>query len=271
MRRVASIAALSLFALTACSSASSESDDGAVGDESAIVGGKRDTRWSASGYLVHGPSMERLDMSRVACGATLIAPKVIVTAAHCVLADANGTWAFGTGDVGSGKVVKVVERKVHPDFHAEAQGSLDIDHALRKFDVAYLILEKAVEGVTPAALPTAKPPAGCNLQALGYRREGARPVRVSTPACLLFRVQLGSDPIFEMHPEGLSALCVADGDEGSAVVERGSERQVLVGVFVGSVTQGFTDCRRGTQFLNGYESAFGYRAFFQEGIARGGR
>jgi hypothetical protein len=41
---------------------------------------------------------------------------------------------------------------------------------------------------------------------------------------------------------------------------------VLVGFYVGSVTQGITDCRRGVQFLNGYESAYGYRDFFAEAI-----
>lgn len=44
---------------------------------------------------------------------------------------------------------------------------------------------------------------------------------------------------------------------------------VLHGVYVGSVTQGFTDCRKGAQFLNGYEAMLGFRDFVEEGIAEG--
>jgi trypsin len=247
--------------------ASSESSEEAT-DEGALVGGSRDLRWSASGYLAKGPSMGELDTSKPACGATLISSNVVVTAAHCV-GDASQTFAFGTGDVGSGAVVKVVERHVHPKFHAEAQGSFDPVHALRKYDVAYLVLERDVVGVEPAALPDAKPAIGCNVQAIGYHGQDTSPgrERTSAPACVLLRVTLGTDPIFEVHPAGGSALCIADGDEGSPVVDRDANRQVLVGFFVGSVTQGFTDCRRGTQFLDGYESAFGYREFFEAGIA----
>jgi hypothetical protein len=147
---------------------------------------------------------------------------------------------------------------------------IDIPYFLRKNDVAYLILERALT-TAPAELPRADPADACNVQAIGYHADsaGKPPARVSTPACILFKVSLGDDPIFEVHPQNRSGLCVADGDEGSPVVLRDASRQVLVGFFVGSVTQGFTDCKKGVQFLDGYENAYGYRAFFEEGIARG--
>lgn len=240
----------------ACAAPTESSD--AETDEGELVGGARDLRWNASGHL-----LKNGDRSRPACGATLISPRVVVTAAHCV-DDASATFAFGAGDVGTGPSVRVVERHAHPKYHREAQGSIDLVHALRKYDIAYLVLERDVTFATPAQLPDAKPGLGCNIQAIGYR-EG---LRKSTPACVVLRLTLGSDPIFEVHPAENSALCIADGDEGSAVVARDPSKNVLVGIFVGSVTQGFTDCRRGTQFLNGYESAFGYREFLREGIAR---
>lgn len=247
-------------AAVACGS-EGDGDPTASGD-SDLVGGQRDTRWSASGFLASGPSMEKLDRSKPACGATLIAPRVAVTAAHCVVDD-SATFAFGTGVTKGGPVVRVVERHFHPDFHPTSEGWIDLTHALRMHDVAYLVLEHDVAGVTPAALPTAAPESGCTLQAIGYRSSD----RVSAPACVVFRITLGTDPIFEVHPDKNSAICVADGDEGSAVVQRGTDKATLVGIYVGSVTQGITDCWRGTQYMDGYESMYGYSDWLKAGIA----
>lgn len=254
--------------LAACAAPEGADPEEAASAEAEIVGGSRDLRWSASGYLLKGSSMEGLDRSKPACGATLIAPDVAVTAAHCVL-DQSATFAFGTGDVGTGPLVRVKERRAHPKFHAEAQGSIDLVHALRKYDVGVLVLERAVQGVTPAQLPDEKPSLGCNLRAIGYHADaaGAPSLRRSAPACTMLRATLGTDPIFEVHPRGRAALCHADGDEGSSVFDESPDKSVLRGIYVGSVTQGFTDCRGGTQYLNGYESAYGYRDFLREQIA----
>ena len=248
--------ALTLAALAMSAGCAAQS--GAESDETddALTGGTRDARWSASGYLVRADSA-----SKVVCGARLIAERVVVTAAHCV-ADDRVAFAFGTGDVGSGPLLKVVERHAHPDFHPTAQGDFDLTHTLRNFDVAYLVLDRA-SSVAPATLIDRKPDMGEDVQAIGYQGSA----RKSTPAVVELNVKLGSDPIFELHPQDSSALCVADGDEGGAVVLRDAGKQVLVGVFAGSVTAGLTDCRRGTQFLDGYESMFGYGDFLRSGVA----
>lgn len=246
------------LALAACAAPGGSDDEPATSD-SDLVGGKRDLRWAAGGYLM------RDGQSKVGCGATLITKDVVVTAAHCMTADPKATWSFGTGDPG-GTRTKVVETHIHPDFHAEADGMIDLTNALRLYDVAWLVLEHPVDGVEPAVLPDALPSVGCNLQAVGYH--GDKQTRVSAPACTVLRVELGHDPIFEVHPASGSALCMADGDEGSAVFARDGARSVFVGLFAGSVTQGLTDCVRGTQFLDGYESAYGYRAFLADALKR---
>ncbi len=258
-------------AMVACGSTDGGDDDAQAGSESAIVGGSRDLRWAASGYLLAGPSMDRLDASKPACGATLIAPNVVVTAAHCATRDAAKELAFGTGDVSKTNVVRVVERHAHPEFHARPEGMIDIPYALRKNDVAYLVLEHAITNVTPAELPTTAPAASCNVQAIGYHAlaPGRPSARMSTPACVEFNVKLGDDPIFEVHPANASGLCNTDGDEGSPVVLRDEKREILVGFYVGSVTGFLTDCHAYVQFLDGYESAYGYKSFFAEGLARG--
>ncbi|MBL8606467.1 MAG: trypsin-like serine protease [Myxococcales bacterium] len=250
--------ALSMFTGLAGCAATEAGDDAASEDE--LVGGRRDLRFAAGGYLSHSSSPDA-----VSCGATLIAPRVAVTAAHCVLAKKDGTWSYGVGEIGK-PAAKVAEVHVHPNFHAEKQGAIDLTHALRKFDVAYVVLDRAVAGVTPAKLPEVAPKMGDVVQATGYSSPPS-PKRRSTPAKVMVTLSLAGDPIFEVHPMNDSALCVADGDEGSAVFTGTGKEPVLVGFFVGSVTQGMTDCVRGSQYLNGYESAYGYREFFAEAIA----
>jgi len=262
MKTLGALVVVAMAGLVGCAGGQAADDEAQTSD---LVGGKRDLRFAAVGYLTHADD-GRFDAASpaVACGATLVAPKVVVTAAHCVLAKPKGAWAFGTGDPGRA-VTKVAEVHVHPRFHAEAQGPIDVTHALRNFDVAVLVLEREVQGVKPARLPEVAPKMDDKLTALGY---SARPSskRRSTPARVMFGIDLAGDPIFEVHPERDSALCVADGDEGSAVVSGTDADPVLVGFYVGSVTQGFTDCVRGAQFLDGYESAYGYRDFITGAI-----
>jgi hypothetical protein len=139
------------------------------------------------------------------------------------------------------------------------------------FDLAYVLLEEPVEDVVPAALSTKRPRHGEDVQLVAYgplgddeaRRKGVR-------GTIVLNVNLAGDSIVEVAPRDGGAVCHADGDEGhAAVVPDAQGNPVLVGIYVGSVTQSFTDCRKYLQFLNGYEATFGHLAFYEEGIAAG--
>lgn len=262
------IVAASLLVGCQAESLASSSDESSTPSNDELVGGTSDLRWPAAGYLVHAASAEETASAAVSCGATLVAPDLIVTAAHCVLAAEQDVWAFGTGHAGSAPLTRVKSRRIHPDFHPEPQSGFDVRYYLRNFDLATLRLETPLD-IEPARLPDAKTRVGCSYTAVGYHKASAEPAeRVSTGACVQFRVDLGGDPIFEVHPTGFSALCHGDGDEGSPLFGNDTD-PVLHGIYVGSVTQGLTDCRRGTQFLNGYEAMFGFREFVRESIDQG--
>jgi hypothetical protein len=64
------------------------------------------------------------------------------------------------------------------------------------------------------------------------------------------------------------AVCHRDGDEGHPVVRPRADGKVeLVGVYVGSVTGSFTDCRKYLQLLNGYEESSGHADFYRQAMA----
>lgn len=256
--RVLLLAALS----PACASApeAEESDD-------ALVGGSREAGWLAAGYLASSDAP-----SRVVCGATLIAPKVVVTAAHCVHRHRTAPLVFGVGSVRERRHVAVRSIHYHAEAHPEGEGAVDVAHTLRLNDLAYLQLARPVTDVAPAAIPTASPKwAGCDVHLVAYggRAEGES-ARVSATGCVVLKPEIAGDAILEIRPRGGAAVCHVDGDEGHAAMARDEAgREALVGVYVGSVTQSMSDCRAHLQLLNGYEDVAGHADFFAEALASG--
>lgn len=254
--------AVALASLAAC--AAPADDDGTTSaGESALVGGTAEARWPAAGYLT------RADGSTGAlCGATLVAPDVVVTAAHCVLRE-TGPLAFGVGEIAAARRVPVAAVHVHPNAQRNATVLEKISRAMRLFDLAYVVLERPVEGVVPARLADTSPSfASCDVRLVGYGNapDGTNR-RASVRGCVVLKPRLGEDHILEIRPDSDGAVCHRDGDEGHAAIREGEDgRPVLVGVYVGSVTQSFTDCRRYLQLLNGYEDVAGHRAFLDEAV-----
>lgn len=264
MSRLASAALLALLAASSgCDGAST--GEPATSEEQDLVGGKAEARFQAVGYLTAAGSDEPL------CGATLIAPNVAVTAAHCAHRHRDQALDFGTGEIAERRRTAVRSVHAHPEAHLEKEGSVDLVHTLLLFDLAYLILDAPVDGVVPASLATARPRHGDAVQLVGYgplddetlQRKGVR-------GRVVLNANLAGDSIVEIAPRDGGAVCHRHGDEGHpAVVADASGNPVLVGVYVGSVTQALTDCRKHLQLLNGYEATFGHLAFYEDGIEAG--
>src|SRR5262245_56520695 len=101
--------------LAACSSAMD--GDGAVSEDSNLVGGTAETQFPEAGYRLARWSADRLSGPR--CGATVIGERAAVTAAHCVaMGELSGekTFGIGFGDVGSSPAHVATRAIVHPDY-----------------------------------------------------------------------------------------------------------------------------------------------------------
>lgn len=267
MRLLTVLVAVALVAPACAAPAEGDASEPTSGG-GALVGGAAEARFQAAGYLT-GRDGTAL------CGATLVAPDVVVTAAHCAYRNKDDALAFGVGEIAAQKRVAVASIHYHPGGHVEQDGAMDLVHALRLNDLAYLVLERPVDGVTPALPATSSPSwASCRARIIGYgtASDGTNR-RASVSGCVVLEPRLGSDAILEIRPETGSAVCHRDGDEGhAAIAEAEDGTPVLLGVYVGSVTQSFSDCKKYVQLLNGYEDVAGHADFFAEALraSRGG-
>jgi secreted trypsin-like serine protease len=136
--------------------------------EQQIIGGEtaEPGEFPATGALVRG--------LRFTCTATLIAPDVVVTAAHCLGGDGWGDFGFTleedlTKDVSN--VVPAMITHQYPDF----RDSESFPEMARKNDVGVVILEEPILGVPIERLDSDDDPidlaTGTELQLCGYGRD----------------------------------------------------------------------------------------------------
>lgn len=137
--------ALGLVELVGCPAA----DDPAVDTfEQAIIGGdsSEEGEYPATGALVRGRTLT--------CTATLIAPDVVITAAHCLVDEGWGDLFF-TLDPDLTKtidnLVPVLVYHQHPEFHVTGP---DYAKMGKRNDLGIAILEEPIEGVAVEQLDT---------------------------------------------------------------------------------------------------------------------
>jgi secreted trypsin-like serine protease len=243
-----------LFTLLLSACAPTESDEEPT--ESAIIGGTRTGAYPAVMLLFAG------DLATGAgslCTATVIAPRVLLTAAHCVAADEVGPdaeFAVFTGtdfDAKNGRLLTVSSVMHDPAFDARR---LEAGH-----DVGAVILASAV-GTRPIAVNRGTDPQtliGQPVRLVGYgvndgaHQTGSGVKRVTTTA---------------LHGVDAHLLAIGDGDHGTCQGDSGGPAFMSIGgvqTLVGVTSFGEVGCSRG-----GYDTRVDrYGAFIDAALARG--
>jgi hypothetical protein len=193
---------------------------------SAIVGGSADADDPSVGALVTWePACAQ--PPTVICTAFLVAPRVAITAGHCVDDLRGGASAvfFGSDVAGAGTYVDVARAIAHPGF----------DPTTREYDVGLLVLAQAAS-VAPIAIETATiddVAIGSTIRAIGFGITSADDLAYAT-AGVRRTGTLALRTIGTLDFEaGASPSMTCRIDSGGPVLAMIGGREVLVGITAG--------------------------------------
>ncbi len=146
--------------LAACTQPTDDTTEDVGSTDSAIVGGTTTTAYPAVGALV--------DVNGPFCTATVIAPRVLVTAAHCVEGNSASRVAFVTGPnaLSPQAFVRVSRLVAHPQYDARRIAN----------DIAVVLLasDAPVAPIAINAQPLDASWVGRTLQHVGYGASNGR-------------------------------------------------------------------------------------------------
>jgi len=194
---------LFLAALTACSSNEATSNA-----SQPIIGGTPDA---------NDPSVVLLGGGGVWCTGTLIAPNVVLTAAHCISAKNNFVY-FGPqylGDAG-GATLTVAQSYQHPDYATN-----------KDVDIGIVVLSSSSSAVTPSAFASTAPTVNENVHVVGFGDTASPTEPMFTKMQVDVPISAVASDYFNTGP----AIC--SGDSGGPALANG----VIAGVVSGHSIQ----------------------------------
>jgi secreted trypsin-like serine protease len=163
-----SMAVLCMFLFLGCASGADEADESGEATD-AIVGGRAASEQAVVALDLGGEGF---------CTGTLVAPRVVLTARHCVSrtlssveCPAHGAQVLGDRDP---TTIAVSVGADLPGTEVARGASIVVPSStsLCAHDAAALVLDRDVTGITPLAIASSAPEVGDSVRFVGYGRRG---------------------------------------------------------------------------------------------------